>query len=339
MLPKERANYYYESLRFNHYDSGGTCEQRVLVLRARFDRILEELAIKDFNSQGAYVEKLQQVFKALPERFTEDVKKECHALRKYLNGVQHSTYAADESQYRVSVKRLCDLIYLCSNLDIPQEVEQIWCCPNITNVCNHKDIEIKPTEQTINHKCKELPVVVCVDCCEIEGNEINRNQINQSLLNLISDISDNDLCVNLRLILIEKNRIKYIVPQTGEISSFNYQQIESSIVVGAINNSCEFIESRISFYNQNKYSLFNPSGLFVCMFSSKLLNLLNNSQRTISAEATDMLHIIPIGLTKGMDLEPFRLVSEKSQPMVLRGDKYEEFFNWLYESLRSICND
>ena len=94
MLPKERANYYYESLRFNHYDSGGTCEQRVLVLRARFDRILEELAIKDFNSQGAYVEKLQQVFKALPERFTEDVNEpypeDRNAFRVYLRAHGHS---------------------------------------------------------------------------------------------------------------------------------------------------------------------------------------------------------------------------------------------------------
>ena len=66
MISVQTANKYYESLRFNHYESGGTCEQRILVLRVRFDSFLEEaIQLKDnekelnkFLSTLAYILKV-----------------------------------------------------------------------------------------------------------------------------------------------------------------------------------------------------------------------------------------------------------------------------------------
>lgn len=339
MLPKERADFYFRSLHFNHYESGGTCEQRVLVLRARFDRILEELSIKDFDSQGAYVEKLQQIFAAMPAKFPLREQKECHALRKYLNGVQHSTFETDEYQYAKSLERLCKMISICSDVKIPEKLEEIWKKTDIS-INNQKSINnIDVYENGTNNQAtgRELPLVICVDCLYIEDNEQRRSQFNQALLKLISEIADNDLDINLRLILIGGNKIKYVVPLTGEVSTFNYQQVDESILIHALDNSYAFINSRLNYYKEMKINIFNPSSIFVLMLSSELSKMLKNSSNTISLEKEKHLQVIPIGLTKGMNTECFKYVSEKSKGMILREDKYIDFFNWLNESLLIIC--
>ena len=341
MLSHDRAQYYYKSLLFNHYESGGTCEQRVLVLRARFDRILEELSIKDFDSQSVYVEKLQQIFTALPKKFTEERKKECHALRRYLNGVQHSTFEADESQYKLSVKRLCELIKLCSEEDVPQELKQVWKnkeskgAKNLKENVEHKT-EIKKNQSVIEKK--EFPFVLCVDCSIIENNENRRAPFNDALRNFISKIADDELDVNLRLILIGKKKIKYIVTRTGETSIYNYEKVCEEIIVNAIDNSCDFLSSRLKFYNENDYIIYKPSGLAVFMLSSEITDMLYKDQETLSLEVHKDIQVIPVGLTSGMELESFKKLSHKNDAVVLKENKIEEFFNWLHESLKLICN-
>jgi uncharacterized protein YegL len=339
MLSRERAQYYYKSLHFNHYESGGTCEQRVLVLRARFDRILEELSIKDFDSQSAYVEKLQQVFTALPNRFTEEKKKECHALRRYLNGVQHSTFEADESQYKLSVKRLCELIKLCSEEEVPLYLKNIWKnqeCKTENkkrkDVSNGKKVKVN----NVTGK-KELPFVLCVDCSIIENEVEKRKQFNDALRNLISKIADDELDINLRLILIGRNKIKYIVTKTGEASFYNYPNVCEDIIVNAIDNSCDFIKSRLKFYNDNNYKIYKPSGLAVFMLSATVVRLISKTQKTLSLEQQEV-QIIPVGLTSGMDIEPLSNLSQNNTAVILKEDKFEMFFNWIYESLKMICN-
>lgn len=340
MLPHSRAQYYFKSLHFNHYESGGTCEQRVLVLRARFDRVLEELTIKDYDSQNAYVEKLQQVFSALPERFTEDKKKEFHALRMYLNGVQHSTFEADEPQYKLSLKRLCDLISLCSGEDIPEELKVIW--NNNNEERKIKCVNFTPRkygfEQQKVRNTIELPFVLFIDCLSIENNEVRRNHFNHSLQDLISKIADDGLSVNLRLILIEKNKIKYVVTKTGESSIFSYEKVCEDVLVNAIGNTCDFIQSRIKCYKENKHEIYNPSGLAVFMLSAECANILTTPQKTIKLEENMAVQIIPVGLTSGMDLKSFQKISLKNNALILKDDKYEMFFNWLHESLKMICN-
>ena len=341
MLSHDRAQYYYKSLHFNHYESGGTCEQRVLVLRARFDRILEELSIKDFDSQSAYVEKLQQVFTALPNRFTEERKKECHALRRYLNGVQHSTFEADESQYQLSVKRLCELIKLCSEEDVPQELKQIWKNKESKETKNWKEYvthnaEIQKDKSVIQKK--ELPFVLCVDCSIIEDNEDWRARFNNALRDLISKIADDELDVNLRLILIGKCKIKYIVTRTGETSIYYYKRVCEEIVVNAIDNSCDFLSSRLKYYKENNYNIYKPSGLAVFMLSSEVADLLSKDQETLLLEVHKDIQVIPVGLTSGMELESLNKLSHKSAAVILKKNKFEEFFNWLHESLKVICN-
>jgi len=341
MLDKITASTYYKSLHFNHYKSGGTCEQRVLVLRARFDRILEEIAVKNFDSQNAYAEKLQQVFSAFPTKFKEKQKKECHALRKYLNGVQHSTYEADEDQYRISVQRLCNLIYLCSDVLIPQELINIWEKKHLSE--KDSDSVVPPTEKEVKNTLAkpismdiglvvEIPMVICVDCLYIEDNELRRNAFNHALSDFITEICDNEIAINLRLILIGKKSVKYIISKTGETSTFRYPILSKDIITQAFNNSADFIEKHIS----SVY--FHTSSLFVPMLSSELLNMLDTGMRTLDLERKKYLRIFPVGLTKGMRLDNFSLLSAENKAMVLRDDKYEEFFEWLFMSVKTICN-
>lgn len=339
MLSRERAQYYYKSLHFNHYESGGTCEQRVLVLRARFDRILEELSIKDFDSQCAYVEKLQQVFTALPNRFTEEKKKECHALRRYLNGVQHSTFEADESQYKLSVKRLCELIKLCSEEEVPRDLNKIWKNQE-QKIENTKSKDVSNANKVQSKSAaekKELPFVLCVDCSIIENEEEKRKQFNDALRNLISKIADDELDVNLRLILIGKNKIKYIVTKTGETSVYNYQKVCGDIIKNAIDNSCDFLKSRLKYYNDNNYKLFKPSGLAVFMLSEGIAGLILNKQNTLAIEQQG-IQVIPVGLTSGMDLGLISILSQNNAAVIMKENKFEMFFNWMHESLEMICN-
>lgn len=338
MLSRERAQYYYKSLLFNHYESGGTCEQRVLVLRARFDRILEELFIKDIETLRDYKEKLNHVFKALSNNISEENKKECHALRRYLNGVQHSTFEADESQYRLSVKRLCELINICSNEEIPLELNDIW--KNQEPIVEtkkwngdriNKNIKLDSTADK-----KELPVVLCIDCSIIEDDEKKRNQFNSALRSIISRIND-ELDVNLILILIGKNKIKCIITKTGKKIISNYKKVSEKIIVYAINNSCDFIESRIKFYNDNNYKFYKPSGLAIFMLTSEVAGLIRKQQRTLTIEQQGV-QIIPVGLTSGMDKESFSNLTQNNTGEIMKDGCYEIFFSWVYDHLKMICN-
>ncbi|WP_455066112.1 hypothetical protein [Prevotella melaninogenica] len=338
MLSRDRAQFYYKSLHFNHYESGGTCEQCVLVLRARFDRILEELSIKDFDSQNVYVEKLQQVFSALPNRFTEEKKKECHALRRYLNGVQHSTFEPDESQYKLSVKRLCELIRLCSEEEIPLDLKKIWIGQEHNSEKCKKDVASTLKKENSKGKADkiELPFVLCIDCLFIEKEEKKRLQFNNALRNLISKIADDELDVNLRLILIGNNKIKYIDTKIGETSVYNYQRVCEDVIVNAIDNSCDFFKSRLKYYNDNNYTIYKPSGLAIFMLSAGVSGLVTKKQETLLLEQQEV-QVIPVGLTSGMDLEALSNLSQKNAAVVLKEDKFEMFFNWMFESLKMIC--
>ena len=240
----------------------------------------------------------------------------------------------------MSVKRLCELIKLCSEEEVPLDLRQIWKHKEFETENNKKkDVASKiEKEKTISAVGKnELPFVLCVDCTFIENDEEKRIQFNNALRNLISKIADDELDVNLRLILIGRNKIKYIVTRTGETSVYNYQKVSEDIIVSAIDNSCGFLTSRLKYYKENNYIIYKPSGLAVFMLSAGMAGLISKNQKTLALEEQMGVQVIPVGLTSGMDLETLRVLSHNNSAVVLKEDKFEMFFNWLHESLKMIC--
>lgn len=341
MLSKERAIQYYKSLHFNHFKSGGTCEQRVLVLRARFDRILEEVSVHDFDSQSLYVEKLQQVFSALPKKFKKKEQNECHALRKYLNGIQHSTFEADESQYLLSLKRLCNIIYLLSGENIPQELLDVWSIKQVNSVSTNKAHNEKTfiaKDDVVQNVCinNEVPAILCVDCSFLQHNDALRKHFNELIINLIKEIGDNNLNVNLQLILLEKNKVKYVQPLLGKTSYVSFQKLNSEVVDSLIDNSLLFFKTRYTYFEQHEINNQSPSWL-ITMFTSHVTKLLSNNKEIKELSKEKNLIVLPIGMEKGMDPKSFQSICNNRETMIL-SNKYEEFFYWLLDCFKNVCN-
>lgn len=339
MLTTGRALFYYESLRFNHYESGGTCEQRVLVLRARFDRILDEIVEKDTESRNFYVEGLKQIFTAFPTRFTHDKQIECQAMRKYLNGIQHATYTADETQYIKSLHTLCDIIYLCSDVEIPKELQYIWNERSSDDGIKQVNRENKIKTQVRDFESgEELPIVLCLDCLMFEHDEVGRKLFVQSLSRFVSEISAEAEDAHLLLVFFNNHIIRYVVPKNGKVSNVNIKCMNGIILTEVINNICGQLEHRLSNHEKNRIRLFNPSAIIVMMLSSTMAGTLDLPQKTIVLENNKNVKVLPIGLDKGMDLTPFKNISVKNQAVVLKKGELKELFSWLVETTRIICN-
>lgn len=74
------------------------------------------------------------------------------------------------------------------------------------------------------------------------------------------------------------------------------------------------------------------------MLSAEIAGLILNKQRTLTIERQEV-QVIPVGLTSGMDLGLFSNLSQNNTAVIMKEDKFEMFFNWMYESLKMICNE
>lgn len=332
MLDRDKASFYYKSLLFNHYESGGTCEQRVLVLRARFDRILEELSEHNEEFKNFYVEKLQQVFKVNPSGFTKKTKEECHALRKYLNGVQHSTFEADERQYVLSVKRLCQIIYLTSKVNIPSNLSSIWMNKTIEDRVENRDMII--LNSSIH--TSRFPVAICIDTRKISNNYSKRNRLNNVLLNFIKDISDNELPIELSLYFIEESKVKVVNPFKNKVSLVEIDSNFKDAINELMNNIYTQLTDEVEKKNgSNQTKHFGP--WFISMLNQDLLNCLLPNDNFTKKNTSDLITVIPVGLTSGMQLDNYKSICNKREGMILQEGKEEEFFNWLINCFKIIC--
>lgn len=323
---------YYNSLLFNHYESGGTCEQRVLVLRARFDRILEELTDNNVDSKDCYVDKLQQVYKLNPTGFDDDNRKESNTLRKYLNGVQHSKYEADEQQYTLSLKRLCMILYLASGVQIPDTLRLIW------NKSNLKPTELK-RRSSINFadKRKKLSVSLCIDTTPVSASVLKRKNLNRALQNFIKDICDEDIPLDLTIYLIDSNNVKVVFPLLNKTKIIEFgddkKQSLNRFLISIFHKAPK--SGKDSYYNNNR----GMSPWIVMMLGQHCLDLINPLSITDISELNKQVTIIPVGLTSGMQLTNYKNICSSREALILQEGKEEEFLNWLCVCLKNICTE
>ena len=325
MLEKETAIKYYESLIFNHYESGGTCEQRVLVLRARFDRLLELLITKDSLSKDFYIEKLEQIFNKYSNRFGKQEKKECNSLRLYLNGVQHSTYEADEKEYVLSVKRLSNILKLCSDVAIPEKLSSIW--------NNKKNEEKEPNFQDNIDKDDhfQISVILCLDTSKLAVDTKKRQRINDELRNFITDITNNGLAIQLSIFLLEKNKVKLVKPFENNVTEKSLGANPKKCLNSIFEEITNCLEKREDDYKKNYW--------FIPILEQETLNMLNQNEKLQDMSSKNEITIIPIGLTKGMDLENFKLICKNKDAVVLQEGKESVFFNWLVDCFKITCSN
>lgn len=326
------ANKYYEDLRFNHYNSGGTCEQRTLVLRVRFDNILEDLVSQDYtlaNNLGKdfYSERLKLLFKKYPKKFSKEEQKAIDDLRRFFNQVQHSVIIPGEMEYIRSLKTLCKLIYTCSDTPIPTELTTLFIKDR--NLENQRDYPIKKTSKL---KCSRLPVSILIDTLNIATTRESTSQFNSILKKFISQILEDDLCVDISLVLIEKNGIKTVKP-LEKISSFSpYNEISYQAVNEAIKRSTQFIT--LGLKNIIDIDRMRIKSLMVLLLSSKTLKYVKPVYEIEEIVKLNQVTILPIGLDNKIVKDNFLNVCPNREAIILTERKYSEFFLWLYECIK-----
>ena len=327
MLDREKAQCYYDSLLFNHVKSGGTCEQRVLVLRARFDRILEEIAECNDDSKSFYVEKLQQIFKATHGKFSKKDQDECHALRKYLNGVQHSTFEADEQQYILSLKRISRLLYLISDVGIPSELSSIWL--EKLNNGNKKETAFPVSNENVSRSII-LPVTLCIDIQDVSDNFSKKEKLNRAINRFIKEISDHGIPVDLTLYLIDKMKIKVIEPFTNTIS---FMDVDTNLH-NTVNHLFSMINDKINSIINSCDRRRTMAPWLVTLLNEETLNNLQPNNNLLSLSSSKQLIVIPVGLTSGMQLVNYKGICNEREALILQEDNEENFFNWLFNSIK-----
>ena len=332
MLSQDKVMIYYNSLLFNHYESGGTCEQRVLVLRARFDRILEELTDNNVDSKDCYVDKLQQVYKLNPTGFDDYNRKESNILRKYLNGVQHTKYEADEQQYILSLKRLCMILYLASGVKIPDNLRLIW------NQHNLKPAELKHYSSTyFADKRKKLPVALCIDTTPVSANVLKRKNLNRALQKFINDICDEDIPLNLTIYLINSDNVKVVCPLQNKTKIIEFgSDKKQSLNLFLISLFHEAKKNGKDSCNNKDRGI---SPWIVMMLGQHCLDLIDPLAITDISELNKQVTIIPVGLTSGMQLIKYKKNCTSREALILQEGKEEEFLNWLSGCFKNICID
>lgn len=127
MLSKDRAKYWYNCVVNNNQT--GNSEQRILGLRRILDNIIVEM-YPDISPQAFYYTGIERIFaeKKASGRYKpkhEYIRTEFHKLRDFLNNIQHSKIEASETGYKVTFKRICNLIRYCSGLSFPEEIVSI----------------------------------------------------------------------------------------------------------------------------------------------------------------------------------------------------------------------
>lgn len=331
------ANKYYESLRFNHYDSGGTCEQRTLVIRVRFDNILEDIVALDYTSTNEfgkdfYSERLKLLFEKFPKKFSERDQRAIDDLRRFLNKVQHSEVTAGEKDYIRSLKTLSRIISICSNTQIPEELSNIS--------ADSIQSELPGNSQNLkdrNVACSKLPVSILIDTLNIAKTRESTLEFNNLLKRFINQISDDALCVDFSLVLIEKNGIKTIKPLEN-ISIFSpYDRIDYSAVNDAIKKSTQFLILGLN--NISNIDQMRIKSFMVLLLGSATLKFVKPIEELNEIRKSNKVTILPIGLDENIIKDNFFQICPNREAMILTQTKYSEFFSWLYECVKIGCKN
>lgn len=344
MISVQTANKYYESLRFNHYESGGTCEQRILVLRVRFDSFLKEAIQSKNNENDFYVEKLQSLYSQFPKVFSKKDEDEFDVLRRFLNGVQHSKYdSVSENDYTLSLKRLCTLISKSSGEAIPELLQKLW-DKSLHDPCNPK-VSINETASLLSDVNKTsitniksskggiIPVSILLDTSNIATSAESTKAFNELLHNFIEELYSYDLPIKFTLIFLEKNGVKTVSPFTG---TKHFVSIDK---IGEENMMAYAIEELITNLTLSQDEILGQSTKGICalLFGSKTSCLLPSGKQFAEFVESNNIAVFPIGVDSSIDKEKIKTLYPKRETVIMTEGKFPEFLSWLIECIKITC--
>ena len=327
------ADKYYESLRFNHYYSGGTCEQRTLVLRVRFDNILEDITAAEYIANKAtchnydetnrnfYVKKLEFIYKKF--NIKEKERREFENLRKFLNRIQHSEIIAEEGDYIISLKTLCKLISVCSRTQIPEDLSTI--SPKEKDVATSASKEKK-------RNANRLPVSVVIDTTNIN----EPIYLNECIGNFVYQITENGLDINLSLFYIGNKGYKFVKPLENTEETYMNDEIESS-TNSVIEKSTDFLMDSLNSTLTVKKLERNINSLLFLLLSSKTLKHIKPLEELEAIRKQNDVTIFPIGLDGNIDRNIFAKISPNREVQILSNAKYSELFQWIADCIKVCC--
>ena len=294
-IPLRDANHYYGQLLQNE-KTKGTNEQKMLVLRRRFDRILREVTGPFSHSSSFYTNSMEAIKGELGISDTEWA--EYARMKDSFNFLMHGDVEVTKKRYLQSLQRLSNFVCLLTNVEIPLEL------------CNILGTRKKiATNETV-------PVFCCISSTSISEKE------NRDLFNYAASKFRNELLADKRI----KDKVKFTFLVTTEDGIIVRTMSDSP--VGNATPTKTPRETALLFAAQELSN--KKEGMMILLYGGKGLKLSDNIIGAIK-RLNSSIQIYPISLDQ--DNLTFEDFPYKGQFYQMIPGCYEEFFNWLYDSL------
>lgn len=295
LIPLPDADHYFSQLLDNE-KTKGTNEQKMLVLRRRFDRILRDVTGPFSNTTNFYshcMDIIKSTLNISEERWSEFAR-----MKDSFNFLMHGDAEVTKKRYLQGLNRLANFVSILTNTEVPTELRKI--------VGTQKD----------SVKDNKVPVICCISSTSITKDEkkaqfnIAASKFRQELL---QDKRINEKIIFTFLVTTEEGIV---------VRDMSDRPAEKATPTKTPR------ETALSFAAQELSN--QTDGMLIILYGGKELVLSNDIIRNIN-KLSSSIHIYPISLDQ--DNMTFRNFPYNGQFYQMIPGCYEEFFNWLYDSL------
>jgi hypothetical protein len=294
-IPLPNADHYYDLLIQNE-KTDGTNEQKMLVLRRRFDRILRDVTGPFSNSPSFYTNSMDAIKTELG--VPDDDWAEYKRMKDSFNFLMHGDGIVTKKRYLQSLNRMSNFINLLTKVGIPSD---------LCAIIGKKEESPSP---------EKTSVFCCISSTSIPKKE-DRDQFNAAASKF-----RNELLSDKRI----KNKIRFTFLVTNEQGIIVRDM--SDRPVGNVTPTKTPRETALLFATQELTN--HKDGMLILLYGGNKLQLSDNIVRAIKGLNTS-IQVYPISL--GHENSPFEGFPYDGQIYQMIPGCYEEFFNWLYDSL------
>jgi hypothetical protein len=294
-IPLPHADHYYGQLLQNE-KTKGTNEQKMLVLRRRFDRILRDVTGPFSHSSSFYTNSMEAIKDEL--EMSDADWAEYSRMKDSFNFLMHGDVDITKSRYLQSLNRMSNFVRILTKSEIPPELCSI----------------IGAQKESLPNL--KIPVFCCISSTSITEKE-NRDQFN-----IAASRFRNDVLLDKRI--NEKIRFTFLVTTEEGIIVRDM----SDRPVGTVTPTKTPRETALLFAAQELSN--QKEGMMILLYGGKKMHLSENIISTVK-QLNPTIHIYPISLDQ--DDMTFRDFPYEGQFYQMIPGCYEEFFNWLYDSL------
>ena len=294
-IPLPNAYHYYDLLIENER-TNGTNEQKMLVLRRRFDRVLRDVTGPFVHSSSFYTNSMEAIKKRLG---ISDVDwAEYARMKDAFNFLMHGDVDVTKKRYIQSLNRMANFVSVLTNTEIPLELRMII------------------GEKKENIPNKKIPVFCCISSTSITKKE-DRDQFNLSALGF-----RNELLSDIRI----KDKIRFTFLVTND-QGIIFRDMSDRPASNTIPTNTPR-ETALLFAAQELSN--QKDGMIILLYGGSKLILSKDVDRIIKG-LNSSIHIYPISLDQ--EFSTFEGFPYEGQFYQMIPGCYEEFFNWLYDSL------